>query len=54
MDNDNYCLDLLATDESKYSWLDSSDEERRMVKKLTEYENEERFHLELLVGVLPS
>lgn len=50
MDNDNYWLDLLVTDEGEYSWLDISDEEREMVKKLAEYRDEEGFHPALLVG----
>lgn len=50
MDSENYWLDLLVTDESKYSWLDISDKEREKVKKLEEYEDEEGFHPALLVG----
>lgn len=50
IDNENYWLDLLVTDESTYSWLELTDEELEMVKKLAEYEDEEGFHPALLVG----
>ncbi len=50
IDNNNYWLDLLVTDESSYSWLELADEERETVKKLAEYEDEEGFHPALLVG----
>ena len=41
MDNDNYWLDLLVTDESEHSWFELSDKERERVKKLAEYVDEE-------------
>lgn len=50
IDNENYWLDLLVTDESTYSWLELTDEELGMVKKLAEYVDEEGFHPALLVG----
>lgn len=50
MDSNNYWLDLLVTDESRHSWLEISDEELEMVKKLAEYQDEEGFHPALLVG----
>lgn len=50
MDNDNYWLDLLVTDESKHSWLDITDEEKETVKKLADYKDDEGFHPALLVG----
>lgn len=48
MDNDNYWLDLLVTDESEHSWFELSDKERERVKKLAEYVDEEGFHPALL------
>lgn len=50
MDNNNYWLDLLVTDESEYSWLEISHGERERVKKLAEYMDEEGFHPALLEG----
>lgn len=50
MDNDNYWLDLLVKDESEYSWLDISLEEKEKLSKLVEYRDADGFHPALLVG----
>ena len=50
MENGNYWLDLLVTDESQYSWLEITEAEKQMVKNLTDYKDEEGFHPALLGG----
>ncbi len=43
MENENYWLDLLVQDEAEYSWLDITPEEKRNVKKLADYKDEDGF-----------
>lgn len=50
MENDNYWLDLLVQDESQYSWLDISPEEKEKLAKLVEYRDSDGFHPALLGG----
>lgn len=50
MDNDSYWLDLLVKDESEYSWLDISPEEKEKLTKLVEYKDLDGFHPALLGG----
>ena len=50
MENGNYWLDLLVTDESQYSWLEITEAEKQMVKKLADYKDEDGFHPALLDG----
>lgn len=50
MDTDDYWLDLLVTDDSNYSWLEITEEERAKVSKLADYQDDDGFHPALLGG----
>lgn len=52
IDTDEYWLDLLVTDDARYSFLEITDEERNMISKLAEYQDDEGFHPALLVGTI--
>lgn len=49
MGNEEYWMDLLVSGEPTYMWLDISDEERKKVSKLAEY-NQDGLHPALLKG----